>query len=95
VEWIVGGAAAGDVGFPAGAAARIRAARDYLLVAPAAVRGRLDVPVGPLDDALTRGPSDAAGLATLASDLGIESSVRRLFAAITGALDQPLSGTGV
>jgi 5'-3' exonuclease len=91
VESVVAAAASGVDGFPAGAAARIRAARDYLLVAPAAVRGRVDVPIGDLDDALPREPRDAEALVALVAELGIGGSVRRLQA----ALGQPLSGTGV
>ena len=41
---IVAAALSSDDGFPAGAAARIRAARDYLSVAPGVVRGRTDAP---------------------------------------------------
>ena len=87
VEQIVDAARAGDDGFPAGAAGKIRAAVDYLAVAPDAVRGRLDVPLDVIDDKLYPEPKDADRLAELAGALGIESSVRRLQAAIGKALD--------
>jgi 5'-3' exonuclease len=86
VEQIVEAAQSGDDGFPAGAAGRIRAAADYLAAAPAAVRGRLDVPLAVIDDKLYPDPKDAAQLAALAGDLGVENSVHRLQTAIRKAL---------
>ncbi len=86
IEAIVAAAESGEDGFPAGAAGKVRAARDYLGVAPAAVRGRTDVPIPALDDALPDRAKDAGRLAELAGDLGIESSVARVQAAITTAL---------
>lgn len=85
IEDIVAAAVNGDAGFPAGAAAKIRAATDYLAVAPAAVRGRLDVPVGPLDDALRAEPRDPERLLELTDELGIASSVQRVLAAVAAA----------
>ncbi|HEV7203683.1 MAG TPA: 5'-3' exonuclease [Jatrophihabitans sp.] len=87
VENIVGAAERGDDGFPAGAAARVRAARDYLAVAPGAVHLREDAPVDEVDDALPRTPRDGDRLQQLAADLGVESAVRRLLAAISESLD--------
>lgn len=86
IESIVTAAEAGSDGFPAGAAAKVRAALEYLAVAPAAVRGRTDVPVPVLDDALPPEAADADQLAELVRVLGIESSVKRVQAAITAAL---------
>lgn len=86
IEDIVAAAAEGDDGFPAGAAGKVRAARDYLAVAPAAVRGRLDVPLDEIDDALPSSPRDPDRLAELAGHLGVSSSVARLQKAITTAL---------
>lgn len=86
VEAIVAAADAGADGFPAGAATRVRAARDYLLRAPGAVRGRLDVPVGEIDDALPRRPRDVAALAELATRYGVADSVERLRRSIAAAL---------
>ncbi len=86
VESIVAAADAGDDGFPAGAANRIRAARDYLAVAPAAVRGRTDAPVGAVDGALPAMPRDPEALDALVTELGIDASVGRVQKAIAVAL---------
>jgi 5'-3' exonuclease len=86
IESIVAAALAGDDGFPAGAAGKIRAAAPYLAVAPAAVRGRTDVPLPELRDNLPAEPRDPERLAELTSSLGIASVVARLRQAIAGAL---------
>jgi 5'-3' exonuclease len=86
IEQIVEAALAGDDGFPAGAAGKVRAARDYLAVAPAAVRGRTDVPLDVMDDALYAEPKDADQLDELAGVLGVRSSVDRLQKAIAKAI---------
>lgn len=86
VEDIVRAADAGQDGFPAGAAAKIRAARDYLAAAPAAVRGRIDAPVDEVADELPATPRHPGRLAELATELGIESSVARMTAAIAAAV---------
>src|SRR3954447_13548507 len=86
VEEIVTAAESGDAGFPAGAANKIRAARAYLLAAPAAVRGRTDVPLDEFDDDLPREPRDATRLAELAAAYGVQGSVERMRKAITTAL---------
>ena len=70
VEEIVAAAQAGDDGFPAGSAGKVRAAHDYLAVAPAAVRGRIDVPLDVIDDRLYPEPRDAGRLDELAGDAG-------------------------
>jgi 5'-3' exonuclease len=82
IESIVAAAAVSDDGFPAGAANKVRAALDYLAVAPAAVRGRLDVPVPDLADDLPGEPRDAARLAELTEQLDIAASVGRIRRAI-------------
>lgn len=82
IEAIVAAAETGDAGFPAGSAGKVLAARAYLAVAPAAVRGRTDVPIPPLDDALPAGVQDAERLAELVDALGIASSIKRIQAAI-------------
>jgi 5'-3' exonuclease len=87
VEDIVSAADTGEDGFPAGSAARIRAARAYLAAAPAAVRGRIDAPVDEVADDLPREPRDASRLAELTAELGIESPVQRMRAAIAAALN--------
>ena len=86
IESIVQAAGAGDDGFPAGAAAKVRAATAYLTAAPGAVRGRTDAPIPVLVDALPAQPRDADRLADLAADLGIEASVGRMRTAIAKAL---------
>jgi 5'-3' exonuclease len=86
IESIVAAAERGDDGFPAGAANKVRAVSGYLAVAPAAVRGRLDVPLDELDDALRPEPRDAAQLAELSAQLGIESSLQRLQQAVAAAV---------
>jgi 5'-3' exonuclease len=85
VESIVAAAVAGDDGFPAGAAGKVRAAQEYLAVAPQAVRGRLDVPLDEIDDRLYPEPRDADRLAELAGTLGVQNSVARLRTAIAKA----------
>jgi 5'-3' exonuclease len=85
VEQIVAAAEAGQDGFPAGARGKVLAARDYLAVAPRAVRPRTDAPVPALADALPAEPADPTELAILVQRLGVGSSVGRLQAAIAGA----------
>jgi 5'-3' exonuclease len=85
-ENIIAAALAGDDGFPAGAAGKVRAAQEYLALAPAAVRGRLDVPLDVIDDALYLEPRDPDRLAELADALGVQSSVDRMQKAIAKAL---------
>jgi 5'-3' exonuclease len=82
VEAIAAAAVTGDDGFPAGAAAKVRAAQDYLMAAPAAVRGRTDVPLDVIDDLLYPEPRDPQRLAELAAEFGVESSVARMRKAI-------------
>ena len=86
VEDIIAAAARGDDGFPAGSANRIKAAADYLVAAPAAVRGRTDAPVGEFVDEIPPQPRDAERLAELVEELGIGSSVGRLQRAIANAV---------
>jgi 5'-3' exonuclease len=85
VEDIASAAQHGSDGFPSGAANKVLAARDYLLVAPDAVRGRTDVPVDVIDDALPAEPANAERLVELSDELGIDSSVNRLLVAIAAA----------
>jgi 5'-3' exonuclease len=85
IEKIVEAALASDDGFPAGAAGKVRAAADYLAVAPAAVRGRVDAPLDVIDDAIYPEPRDAARLDELARELGVESAVDRMRKAIATA----------
>ena len=86
VEQIVAAALSSDEGFPAGAAAKIRAARDYLAVAPGVVRGRTDAPLPEIDDALPPAPADPAALVAIADRYGVESSINRVLNAIARSL---------
>jgi 5'-3' exonuclease len=86
VEQIVAAAMAADDGFPAGAAAKIRAAQDDLAAAPDVVRGRTDVPLDELADALPATPADPEALVALADRYGIDGSVNRVLNAIARAL---------
>ena len=72
-------------GFPAGARAKLEAARDYLAVAPAVSRVVRDLPVPELDDALPRSPRDPARLVELSDRWGLDSPLDRLLAALEAA----------
>lgn len=85
VESILEAAERGSAGFPAGSASKIAAARDYLAVAPAAVRARLDVPLPEINDELPAAPADASTLERLSTELGIANSLRRVRDAIAAA----------
>jgi 5'-3' exonuclease len=89
IEAIVAAAQTSSDGFPAGAANKVRAALDYLAVAPDAVRGRFDVPLDHIDDALPAEAADSERLADLTATLGIDNSIRRIQAAIASALADP------
>ena len=69
-------------GFPAGARARLLAARDYLAVAPAVTRVVRDLPLPPLDDALPRSPRDPARLLELSDRWGLEKPLERFLQAL-------------
>ncbi|GAB2467184.1 5'-3' exonuclease [Jatrophihabitans fulvus] len=86
IEDIVAAAREGDTGFPAGAAAKVRNALDYLAVAPAAVRGRTDAPVDDVADDLPAEPRDTDRLVALADELGIQAPVERMRKAVAAAL---------
>jgi 5'-3' exonuclease len=83
VESIVAAAESGDdSGFPAGARAKILAASDYLLKAPAVVRVACDVAMPDYDDRLREQPRDAETLLELSDRWGLDSALNRLLAAI-------------
>ncbi|MCW2497686.1 5'-3' exonuclease [Jatrophihabitans sp.] len=86
IEAVVAAAQRSSEGFPAGAANKVLAALDYLAVAPSAVRCRTDIDIPPIEDALPVEPADPARLDELATELGIQNSVRRIQAAISSAL---------
>jgi 5'-3' exonuclease len=69
-------------GFPAGARAKLEAARDYLAVAPAVTRVVRDLPVPELGDALPRAPRDPKRVVALADTWGLDSALDRFLAAL-------------
>ena len=82
VDGIVAALERGDTdGFPAGARAKLEAARDYLAVAPAVTRVVRDLPLPELDDAVPRAPLDPARLVELSDRWGLDSPLERLLAA--------------
>lgn len=86
VEGILAALDAGEQdGFPAGARAKLEAARDYLAVAPAVTRAVRDLPVPELDDALPRVPRDPERLVSLSDRWGLDSPLDRLLKALEGA----------
>ena len=72
-------------GFPAGARAKLEAARDYLDVAPAVTRTVRDLPVPELDDALPSSPRDPERLVALSDRWGLDSPLDRLLIALETA----------
>jgi 5'-3' exonuclease len=86
VEDIVAAAHAGADGFPAGAASKVLAARDYLTAAVQVVRGRIDVPLEAVEGLLPAEPADPARVVELADEYGLDSSINRVLAAIRSAL---------
>ena len=83
VEQILAALDAGEQdGFPAGARAKLAAARDYLAVAPAVTRVVRDLPLPALDAALPRSPRDPARLLELSDRWGLESPLERFLQAL-------------
>ncbi len=83
VEGILAALDAGEQdGFPAGARARLTAARDYLAVAPAVTRVVRDLPLPQVDDALPRSPRDAGRLLVLSDRWGLEGPLERFLQAL-------------
>jgi len=68
-------------GFPAGARAKLEAARDYLEVAPAVTRTVRDLSVPEVDDALPASPRSPERLVELSDRWGLDSPLDRLLAA--------------
>jgi 5'-3' exonuclease len=87
IEQIVAALDDGTVdGFPAGARAKLEAARDYLTAAPAVTRVSCDLPVPHLDDALRTAPRDPEALLALSDRWNLESPLNRFLAAVETAL---------
>lgn len=87
IEEIIAAAEAGSPGFPSGSATKVVAAREYLGRATAVVRGRTDVPLAAISDALPVEPAQPAKLIELVDRYGIERSVNRVMNAISVALN--------
>jgi 5'-3' exonuclease len=71
-----------DDGFPAGARAKLEAARDYLAVAPAVSRVVCNLPLPVYDDALPHLPRDPAALVALSDRWGLDSPLERFLQAL-------------
>lgn len=69
-------------GFPAGARAKLLAARDYLEVAPAVTRVARDLPLGPVQDALPADPQDPQALGQLSERWGLTGPLERMLQAM-------------
>src|SRR5262249_59635020 len=83
--WLAGSGAGLDSGwaegFPAGARARLLAARAYLAVAPAVVEVRRDVPLSSYDDTLPAEPISPQRLVELSERWGLDAPLNRPLAA--------------
>jgi 5'-3' exonuclease len=84
IESIVAAAAAGSDGFPAGAAAKVLAARDYLAAVTGVVRGQAELPIAAVADELPTAPADPARLVELADRYGLDAPINRMLAALAG-----------
>jgi 5'-3' exonuclease len=83
VDGILAALDRGEVdGFPAGARAKLEAARDYLAVAPAVSRVVRDLPVPDLDDVVPRAPRDPRRLVELSDRWGLDGPLGRVLAAL-------------
>jgi len=82
IEEIVAAAESNADGFPAGAAAKVLAAREYLAAAVHVVRGRTDVALPPTPGDLPYQPADPTRLVELADQHGLDSSINRVLSAI-------------
>jgi 5'-3' exonuclease len=83
VEEMVGAVDHGvTAGFPAGARAKLEAARDYLTNAATVVRVREDVPLPDVDDRLPREPRDPAALVELSQRWALDSALNRLLTSL-------------
>ena len=63
---------------------KIKAAADYLAVAPTVVAVARDLDLGPFDARLPRTPADPARVAEVAQRWGVEGPVARVLDALTG-----------
>ncbi len=77
-----------DEGFPAGARAKLEAARDYLAVAPAVSRVVCDLPLPEYDDSLSRVPREPAVVVALSDRWGLDSALERFLHALEVARER-------
>jgi 5'-3' exonuclease len=82
IEAIVDAAAAGADGFPAGAAAKVLAARDYLTAVTGVVRGQAELPIPAVADALPTEPADPSRLVELADRYALDAPINRMLTAL-------------
>jgi 5'-3' exonuclease len=82
LEQIIAAAQAGAPGFPAGAIGKILASRGYLLAVGDVVRGRDQLPIAAIADALPAAPADPARVVELADRYGLDASINRMLAAM-------------
>jgi 5'-3' exonuclease len=82
IEAIVDAAAAGADGFPAGAAAKVLAARDYLTAVTGVVRGQAELPIPAVADALPTEPADPPRLVELADRYALDAPINRMLTAL-------------
>ncbi|MEW9529573.1 5'-3' exonuclease H3TH domain-containing protein [Microbispora sp. NPDC049125] len=73
----------GTDGFPAGARAKLAAARDYLEVAPAVVKVAHDVPIPDVDLTCPAKPRDPERLVALADRYNLDGPLNRLLAVLS------------
>jgi 5'-3' exonuclease len=83
LEDIVAAADRGAAGFPAGAAAKVVAARDYLVAVAGVVRGRVDLPIDPIADTLPSTPVNPQDLVELSDRYGLDGSINRVLTALS------------
>jgi len=82
IEQILSLAQSGDPAMSPNVRTKVLKAADYLVVAPAVVRGRTDVPVPELSTVIPSSPADPEFLAALAEKFGLQSAVDRLAKAL-------------
>jgi 5'-3' exonuclease len=80
---IIAGADDPDSGLGPGPRAKIKAAREYLQVAPRVVAVARDLDVGPYDATLPRTPADHAAVIALADKWNLESPLARVVDSMT------------
>ncbi len=83
IESILDAAVSEPERFPAGAAGKVLAAREYLIAATGVVRGQTDLSIRALADELPKAPVAPERLIELADRYGLDSSINRMLAALS------------